>query len=259
MNVARKQENDRVGRWNCYDCKSSYNVLSGTIFQGTQVPLQKWFATIALVANAKKSISSPQLARDLRLNQKTAWYMLQRIRAEMAKKGKKTLLKGILEADETYIGGKPRKGNKRKDDNPDDKPKPGRGTKKTPVLGVVERGGEVKAEVSEKLGGREILNFIMGNVNPEESTLMTDEFASYQAVDSKMKHEVIKHKEQYVDGEVHTDTIEGFWSLLKRAWYGQHHHYTKQFTPLYVAEACYKYNHRNTKNVFDVFIRGCFV
>lgn len=98
----------------------------------------------------------------------------------------------------------------------------------------------------------------MENVNPEDSTLMTDEYKAYQAVDSKMKNEVVKQKEQYVDGEVHANTIERFWSLLKRAWYGQHHHYTKQFTSLYVAEACYKYNHRNTKNVLDVFIRGCF-
>ncbi len=73
-----------------------------------------------------------------------------------------------------------------------------------------------------------------------------------------MKHEAIKHSEQYVDGEIHTNTIEGFWPLLKRAWYGQHHHYSKGFMPLYIAEACYKYNHRNTENVLDVFLRGCF-
>ena len=135
---ARKQERDKVGRWNCHSCKSSFNVLSGTIFQGTHVPLQKWFLVIALIMNAKKSLSSCQLARDLALNQKTAWYMQQRIRSEMANKQGLILLKGIIEADETYVGGKPRKRNKRDDDKPD---KRGRGTKKTPVVGAVECGG----------------------------------------------------------------------------------------------------------------------
>jgi len=107
-NVARKSDGRRVGRWNCHGCKSSFNVLSGTIFEKTKVPLRKWFAAIGLMVNAKKSLSSCQLARDLNINQKTAWYMMQRIRAEMANKGGMKLLQGIVGADETYIGGKPR-------------------------------------------------------------------------------------------------------------------------------------------------------
>ena len=109
--VARKQENDRIGRWNCHGCNSSFNVLSGTIFEKTKVPLQKWFLAIALVINAKKSLSSCQLSRDLELNQKTAWYMQQRIRAAMLTTDV-DMLQGIVEADETYVGGKPRKRNK---------------------------------------------------------------------------------------------------------------------------------------------------
>ena len=105
--VARKVENEVVGRWNCHKCKSSFNVLSGTIFKGTQVPLQKWFLAIGLMVHAKKSLSSCQLARDLEMNQKTAWYMQQRIRAAMAG-DQGELLQGIMEADETYLGGKPR-------------------------------------------------------------------------------------------------------------------------------------------------------
>ena len=105
--VARKAEGQKVGRWNCHNCTSSFNVLSGTIFQGTRVPLQKWFLAISLMANAKKSLSSFQLARDLELNQKTAWFMQQRIRAAMAS-ADGDLLQGIIEADETYLGGKPR-------------------------------------------------------------------------------------------------------------------------------------------------------
>ncbi|MDE0411081.1 MAG: IS1595 family transposase [Gammaproteobacteria bacterium] len=107
--VARKADSDRIGRWNCHDCKSSFNVLSGTIFEKTRVPLQKWFMAVGLIVNAKKSISSYQLARDLELNQKTAWFMEQRIRAEMASKQSEIKLQGIIEADETYVGGKPRK------------------------------------------------------------------------------------------------------------------------------------------------------
>ena len=110
--VARKAENDRVGRWNCHDCHASFNVLSKTIMQKTKIPLQKWFLAIGLMVNAKKSLSSYQLARDLEVNQPSAWYMQQRIRKAMAE-NQATWLSGIVEADETYVGGKPRKGNKR--------------------------------------------------------------------------------------------------------------------------------------------------
>ena len=148
---ARKVERNYRGRWNCHSCLSTFNVLTGTIFQGTHVPLQKWFLAIALMMNAKKSLSSCQLARDLGLNQKTAWFMQQRIRAEMANKQGLIMLQGIVEADETYVGGKPRKKNKREDDTPSPR---GRGTKKTPVIGAVERGGRVVARVAEDLTGR---------------------------------------------------------------------------------------------------------
>lgn len=88
-----------------------------------------------------------------------------------------------------------------------------------------------------------------------ESELMADEFKAYQRVGKEMKHNIIHHQEQFVDGDIHTNTIEGFWSLLKRAWYGQHHHYTTEYTPPYVAEVCYKYNYRNCDDVFGEFIR----
>ena len=113
VKAARKIDGRRIGRWNCHDCHASFNVLSGTIFEKTKLPLQKWFMAIGLMVNAKKSISSHQLARDLELNQKSAWFMQQRIRAAMAA-DQAPMLQGIVEADETYIGGKPRKGNKRR-------------------------------------------------------------------------------------------------------------------------------------------------
>lgn len=252
VEVVRKKEEGvgRVGRWHCSACKASFKVTHGTVFHGTKIPLQKWFLAISLILNAKKGLSSYQLQRDLDLNQKTAWYILTRIRAEMSKKGG-TLLQGIVEADETYIGGRPRKENKKEDRKPAPR---GRGTDKTPVIGVVERGGKVVAEVAEKLTGRRILEFIRRAVKIEDSELMTDEANLYHALGREMKHQIVNHQEQYVDGDVHTNTIEGFWSLLKRAWYGSHHHYTTGFTPLYVAERCYVYNYRDLDCMWTKFI-----
>ena len=252
VEVVRKKENGvgRVGRWHCSACKASFKVTHGTVFHGTKIQLQKWFLAISLILNAKKGLSSYQLQRDLDLNQKTAWFILTRIRAEMSKKGG-ALLQGIIEADETYIGGKPRKENKKEDREP---AKRGRGTDKTPVIGAVERGGKVMAQVAENLTGRTILEFIKRAVKIEDSELMTDEFHAYNAIGREMKHQIVNHQEQFVDGDVHTNTIEGFWSLLKRAWYGQHHHYSVGYTPLYVAERCYVYNYRDIDCIWTKFI-----
>ena len=203
IGVGRKNESEeegnvgRTGRWNCRDCGASFKVTCGTVFHGTKIALQKWFLAILLIGNAKKSLSSYQLARDLDLNQKTAWYIMTCIRAEMAKKGG-ALLQGIIEADETYIGGKPRKPNKR-----------GRGTEKDAIIGAVQRGGKVVAQLAQKLTGRTILEFVRSAVNLRDSELITDEYQAYNLVGRELKHSVINHKEQYADGETHTNTIEG--------------------------------------------------
>ena len=252
--VARKHDGHRVGRWNCHACKSSFNVLSGTIFAGTKVPLQKWFLGIAIMVNAKKSVSSYQLGRDLDLTEPTALYMQHRIRSQMAGE-QKDLLTGIIEADETYVGGKPRKS---WDGRPPGAPR-GRGTRKTPVIGAVERGGNVVARVADDLTGKGVLQFVKRNVDPEASILITDEYAAYNAIDRMMPHNVIDHSRQYVDGPIHTNTIEGFWSLIKRAFYGTHHNYSRKYMGLFVAESCWKYNQRgNEENSFGAFVRGCF-
>ena len=255
ITVKRKKEygEGRVGRWNCHDCKASFKVTHGTLFHGTKIPLQKWFLAISLILNAKKGMSSYQLQRDLDLNQKTAWYILTRIRTEMADKTNSILLQGVIEADETYIGGKPRKPNKREDFEPS---KRGRGTDKTAIIGAVVRGGEVVAEVAKGLTGRDILEFIRRVVNVKESELMTDEYYAYNALGSQLKHHVINHQVQFTEGDKHTKTIEGFWSLLKRAWYGSHHHYKTAYTPLYVAERCYVYNNRHRETIFWKFINN---
>ena len=248
--VARKAERDLVGRWNCHACKSSFNVLSGTIFEKTRIPLQKWFLAISLVLNAKKSLSSYQLGRDLDLNQRSAWYMQQRIRAAMTQGDR--LLSGLVEADETYVGGKPRRTNRKEDHTPH---KPGRGTKKTAVIGAVERGGQVMAQVAKDLTGKGIVKFLKSGVDLDDALLLTDEYRGYRAVDSLLPHAVINHQEQYADGWLHTNTIEGFWALIKRAWYGSHHHYSPLYMPLYIAETCWKDNERKNPNAFAPFLR----
>ena len=228
--VARKQEKGRIGRWNCHGCKSSFNVLNGTVFEKTRLPLQKWFLAIGLMVNARKSLSSCQLARDLDMKQKGAWYMQQRIRAAMLTE-QKALLQGVVEADETYVGGKPRKGNRRTTTSESTPPPPhnprGRGTRKTPVIGAIERGGRVVARVADDLTGKGILRFLRDTVDPQGTLLITDEYRAYNAANGLYRRAVINHRKQYADGDTHTNTMEGFWALLKRAWFGSHHHYSE--------------------------------
>lgn len=200
IKVARKDENERVGRWNCHDCHSSFNVLSGTIFSKTRLPLQKWFLAIGILLNAKKSVSSHQLARDLEMTQPSALYMAMRIRKAMAA-GAHAFLSGIVEADEAYIGGKPRKPNKGEYDEPAPH---GRGTDKLPVIGAVERGGDVVAQPSNSVDGRTLLSFLNRNVD-RDSLLVTDQYQAYNR--NRAKHATIDHSVQYVDGIVHTNKV----------------------------------------------------
>ena len=203
------------------------------------------------MGDAKKSISSSQMARHLDLTQPSAWHMMQKIRSEMGRQGK-ALLRGIIEADETYLGGKPRR---RKDDegNVPPPPKRGRGTKKTPILGAIERSGNVIARVATDLTQKGGLGFIKDVVDSAKSVLMTDEFQAYNGADKIMPHSTVNHGEkEYVHGIAHTNTIEGFWSMLKRAFHGTHHHYSKKWTQCYVDEACYKWNNRKNGNIFSL-------
>ena len=257
--VARKKEKRKVGRWSCNDCKSSFNVLSGTVFQNTKIDLTKWFMAIALIANAKKSLSSPQLARDLDLNVKTAWYLMQRIRAEMQHQDGENLLQGIIEADETFVGGKPSSQYKNKG-----KGKRGRGTKKMTFLGAIQRGGKVIVKALDEIHqprsqslGKAVVSFIRENVIRDKSTLVTDGFKAYEQLSEDMPHRVVTDKREVVDGvQVHTNQMEGFWAGIKRAFYGTHHHYTRKYAPLYISEAVFKFNRKGI-DIFESFIRQC--
>ena len=184
--VRRRNEHaiGRIGRYNCHECKSTFKVTHGTLFQGTKIPLQKWFLAISLMANAKKSLSSCQLSRDLGLKQKTCWRMMMSIRAEMGKDN--VLLQGIVEADETYIGGKRKKDY---DKEVGESRKRGRGTAKDVVLGAVARGGKVVAELVENVKGSTIAEFIKKFVKTNEAELYTDQYKGYNEIGKQMKHE----------------------------------------------------------------------
>lgn len=227
----------RQRRWWCNKCRRSFSVMINTIFHGSRLPLQKWFVAISILINAKKSVSSHQLGRDLDIPVKTAYSLSQRIRKAMLG-NQMPILKGIVEMDETYVGGKPRiKGVSKR----------GRGTEKMPVIGAVEREGNVYAKplVKSKVNRHQIRNFLLEHIEGQDTHLITDEFPGYSGAGNiASEHSTINHSERYVDGDVHTNTIEGFWATVKRAHYGQHHHYSKQYAHLYVAEACYKYKNR---------------
>ncbi len=243
---------DGIGRRNCHACHYSFTVLAGTIFSKTRTDLRKWFLAIALVLNAKKSISSPQLGRDLNVPQKTAYRMLMKLRSAMV--DEHDLMVGIVEADEAYIGGKPRKRNRHGDDDQPPAPR-GRGTRKQPIIGVVERGGKVAAEPSARVRGKDLQAFIERHVDKDASVLITDQWPAYRRVGRTMRHAVVDHAARYVDGMIHVNTMESFWALLKRAWWGAHHHYSKRHAHAYVTEACYKFNVRDNPQAFDVFLR----
>jgi transposase-like protein len=250
--VCRHASGDRASiRWQCETCHRSFSVTVGTIFHGTHIPLKQWFLLLALMLNAKESASSYQIARDLGMRRPTVWSMMHRIRTAMDKDPLQgQLLYGIVEADEVSIGGEPRKGNRHDDDKPN---KRGGGTKKTPVVGVVERGGRVIAKPFKKrdLTSKGLRKFTTRFVDTAASVLMTDEFSGYNRMSETVFHATVNHAVEYANGIVHTNSVEGFWSLVKRAWYGSHHHYSVGYMNLYIPEACSEYNERKSPVTLD--------
>jgi transposase-like protein len=236
-------------RHHCNNCNTSFSVTVGTIFHKTKVDFQKWFVAISLVLNAKKGISARQLGRDIKVNKDTAWFMAMRIRRAMAEYG--DLLEGIIEVDETFIGGKPRKGSINNPNSGGTANKRGRGTKKIPVVGLAQRNGKVKAQVADGLSHRTLSRIVKGNIKPESSKVFTDEFGGYCKLAGFVEHKRIDHRKEYVNGEIHTNTIEGFWALLKRGIVGQYHKVSAAYLPKYIDEFCYRYNYRKNDQIFD--------
>ena len=232
-------------RHHCNTCNTSYSVTVGTIFHKTHLDLQVWFLGISLILNAKKGISARQLARHLDVNKNTAWYMAMRVRRAMTED--RELLQGIVEVDETYVGGNPRRGTGYH--------KRGRGTKKTPVVGMAERGGNVRAKVQKKLDAKHLSRLVRENVDFEASTVITDEWNGYVHLKQFTDHKVVEHKVWYVNGDLHTNTVESFWSLLKRGIIGQYHKISVRYLPRYIDEFCYRWNGRHRDNLFAITLQ----
>ncbi len=240
----------KENRYHCNNCNTSFSVMVGTIFENTKLDFQKWFLAISLMLNAKKGISARQLARDIEVTKDTAWFMMMRIRKIMIENNE--LLKGIIEADETYIGGK----NKNRHSDKKTKGGQGRGGEdKTPVIGILERGGNVKAKKAKDVSNKTLKSFINQNVK-RGSTIMTDEWKSYKGLSLLFGHEIVKHSMgEYVNGAVHTNTLEGFWSLLKRGIIGQYHYVSPKYLNKYINEFCFRYNNRKNKDIFSLTVK----
>ena len=226
-------------RWRCRDCKRMYTVRTGTIFEETRLPLRHWCFAFWKACASKKGVSALQISRECEISYKSALFLMHRIRYAMAyghmlPPARK--LSGTVEVDETYVGGKPRYPGKGKR---------GRGTAKTPVLGIVERGGDVRFEVMDRVTAATLEHAVAEHVDTD-SRLITDELNAYIRVGRHYrKHDRIKHKDrQYVRGDVHTNTVEGTFALLKRGIYGTYHSVSKKHLHRYLGEFAFRYNRR---------------
>jgi transposase-like protein len=227
----------RKGVYSCGGCKKQFTVRIGTIFEDSHIPLNKWLAAFHLMSSSKKGISSLQLSRELGITLKSAWFLSHRIREAMTEKG--SLLGGIVEVDETYVGGKPRKGT--------GKHKRGRGTEKTPVMVLVERDGKARTERLERITSKELKGHVKACVE-SGAKIVTDDLASYKGLEKDFSggHSVCNHSNgEYVnkDGE-HTNTAESFFALLKRGHYGIFHSLSKQHLHRYANEFSFRWNNR---------------
>lgn len=234
--ISRIQKRDQ---YDCDSCRYQFSATAGTIFHDSHLPLWKWFLAIYIIGESKKGISSNQLKRTLGVSYKTAWYLTHRIRAAMKDSGPLPL-KGIIEVDETYVGGKS-KGK-------------GRGYvgNKTMVVGAVERGGEIRLQVEKRNDRKTLHTFIKSHVSDEAEAIYTDEWPAYLGIaDENTRHETVNHsQEEWVRGDVHTNGVEGVWSLFKRSVVGSYHQLSAKHLPAYIDEMAFRFNNRNNPYMF---------
>ncbi len=227
----------RPGLYECGDCKKQFTVTVGTVMHRSRIPLRKWVLAFYSICAHKKGVSALQLQRDLGLGSyKTAWHMAHRIRLAMQEEPFASLLKGTVEADETYVGGKTRGG------------KRGRGAeKKTPVIALVERKGRVKSKPVDHVDAKHLKGEIRESVHPS-SRIMTDDWPAYRGIGESFElgHHVIRHSlKKYVRGDVYTNTAESFFALLKRGVHGTFHHVSKKHLGRYCDEFSFRWNTRD--------------
>ncbi len=215
--------------YKCGDCRRQFTVRVGTIFEDSKIPLQKWFLAIYLASSLKKGISSIQLSKYLDVTQKTSWFMLHRIRHVFGSDG--LLLSGEVEVDETYVGGKR---SRKLGSNLDNK---------TSVIGMVERGGRMRAKVTNDTKSSTITPLVRKNVQID-SWVYTDEYPAYDALDrlGYYRRSVNHNQNEWRVGDAHTNTIEGFWSQLKRGIDGVYHHVSPKHLQRYCDEYAFRHN-----------------
>jgi transposase-like protein len=241
--------------WFCKGCKKQFTVKVGTIFEDSALGMDKWMIAVWMMVNCKNGISSYEIARDLGITQKSAWFMMHRIRLALHRKSFTEKLGGSgreVEADETFIGGKARNMHlsERK------RRITARGTgDKVAVMGILERGGEVRTAVVPTRRKRDLQANIRAHV-AAKSALYTDALMSYDGLTRQYGHKVIDHAEKYVDGQVHTNGLENFWSLLKRGISGTYVSVEPFHLFRYLDEQTFRYNNRDALNDGERFHRA---
>jgi len=240
-------------RFKCYGkhSKAQFSIKVGTIFEDSPLGLDKWLPAAWLICNCKNGISSYELARDLKVTQKSTWFMLHRVRLAM-QNGTFRKLFGNVEADETFIGGKAELMNNKAKARKISQGRFGHAqVGKTIVMGLLERHGEARMKVIPGRKRRHAATEVVKNVAPG-SSVYTDQLSSYDALTSQYAHEVIDHTEAYVKGNIHTNGLENFWSLFKRALKGTYVSVEPFHLQAYADEQCFRFNERKTTD-FDRF------
>jgi transposase-like protein len=220
----------------CAKCRKQFTVRVGSIFEDSALPLRKWFMAIYIFMAHKKGISSVQLAKDISVTQRTAWFMLHRIRYAVRTRSLKKPLDGVVEADETFVGGKMVRDFGGQTES----------TNKAIVFGMKQRNGKVIAQTIKNRSAKTIQKIIRENISPD-AVLMTDEWGGYKGLDDTYDaHGTVNHKKkEYVRGEIHTNSIESFWALFKRGYVGTYHYMSKKHLDKYVDEFEFRYNFKN--------------
>ena len=250
--------NYKRNQFECEPCGYHFSVTAGTIFHDSHLPLRKWFIAIYLICESKKGVSALQLKRTLGVAYKTAWYLCHRIREAVKNDADCELLSGVVECDETYIGGKAKNIHRAKLAK---LPKGKMGYEnKTMVLGAIERGGNVRLQVAgAKVASREILHaFIKSKLADDTALIVTDDLQAYDGIaDKDTLHATVSHwQKEYVRGIVHTNTLESVWSLFKRSVIGSYHQVSVKHLDRYLDEFEFRFNNRNNPYLFrDTLLR----
>ena len=223
----------------CRSCLYHFSVTADTIFRDSHLPLHKWFLAVYLIVESKKGVSANQLKRSLGVTYKTAWYLCHRIRSALSEVDAQ-LLKGIVEVDETFVGGEVEG--------------MGRGYKgnKTVVVGAFERGGAIRLQVVRGRDRETLQGFIRENAAGDAQAIYTDELPSYIGIaDDNTEHETVKHHEkEFAKGDIHTNSLENVWSLLKRSIIGSYHQVSAKHLDAYLDELEFRFNNRENPHMF---------